>query len=122
MFFYNPRGIVDSQWSIEKDGGLAEAYQYVKELWIVLMFIWIAFRSSRISFLSWAIVYLYILFDDMLTLHERFGDKLSSYFGFSPLLGLRAEDLGELSFFISFGTILFSIIASHIIEIVKFLL
>jgi len=110
-FFYDPRGIMESKWSIEKDGGLAEAYQYVKEFWIVLMFIWIALRSSRISLLSWATIFLYVLFDDMLTIHEIYGDKIASRFGFSSFLGLRPEDLGELTVFIFFGSILFFLIA-----------
>lgn len=107
--FYDYRGSINSIWSIETDRGLAESYQYVKEFWIILLLLWLTVRFSRLSLLTWVSIFTYILADDMLELHERFGDTLSRVIGFKSTFGLRPQDIGELSFFAIFG-IIFSIL------------
>lgn len=110
--FYNPRGSMESYWSIETDRGLGESFQYVKEIALVFMFVWLARRYSRYAFCSWALFFLYILIDDMLRLHERIGAKLALSFRYESTLGLRPEDMGELTFLAVFGVIFFILISS----------
>ena len=107
--FYNYRGSINSVWSIETDRGLAESYQYVKECWVILLLIWLTVRYSRLSLLSWVSIFTYILADDVFELHERFGSTIARFVGFKSTFGLRAADIGELSFFAIFG-ILFSML------------
>ena len=75
------------------------------------MLVWIVFRNKRYALISWAFVFGYILFDDMFTLHERYGDKLSSFLSYKAVWGLRPEDMGEITFFLLFG-IFFTVLLS----------
>jgi hypothetical protein len=87
--------------SISTDRGLAESYQYVKEYWLVLLMLWLVLHCRKTSYLPWAVLYAYFLFDDMLGIHEVVGEMLVRALGYAPemrlFLGLRAQDCGELS-------------------------
>jgi len=117
--FYNPRGSMESYWSIETDRGFAESFQYIKEILLIFMFVWLARRYARYSFYTWGLFFFYILVDDMLRLHERIGAQLALNFRFESLLGLRPEDMGELTFLAIFGLIFFLLISSTYIIIRK---
>lgn len=97
----------DANWSITKDRGFAEIFQYIKEAWIfiILFFCWI--RSFTLLYFSWTFLFFYILIDDSLQIHERFGSKLASFFDFQPAFGLRSIDFGELIIYlVSFSLII----------------
>ena len=52
--------------------------------------------------------------DDSFLIHEKLGSKISSYFHFGSSFGLRAQDFGELSVSILFGSVLIiSIVISY---------
>ncbi len=110
--FHNPRGIMESYWSIETDRGFGESFQYIKEILLIFIFVWLGRRYFKYTFYAWALFYLYILIDDMLRLHERIGAQLSAHFHYGALLGLRPEDLGELTFLSIFGVIFFLLLGS----------
>ncbi|KAM3103480.1 hypothetical protein ACKFKF_00290 [Phormidesmis sp. 146-12] len=89
--------------SIEADRGYAEFFQYIKEYWIVLLLGLTALERRSILYLSWASLFVYLLLDDSLHIHERLGESISIKFAFSDLLGIRAIDLGELIVSGAFG-------------------
>ena len=93
------------------DLGYAEFYQYMKEYWIVILLLIIAYKRKKLIYFSWSLIFLYVLLDDSLKLHERIGVTISELLEFQPLFGLRAQDFGELSVSILFGTVLFSFLA-----------
>jgi hypothetical protein len=97
--------------SIEGERVYAEIYQYIKELWIVVLLISLAMRRANSLYLSWALLFFYVLLDDSLAVHERLGSLIVSWFDFHPGFGLRAQDFGELMVFFFFGAILFVLIA-----------
>jgi hypothetical protein len=97
-------------YSIETDMGYAEIYQYIKESWIVALFLILAIERRRIIYLSWSLLFMYLLFDDSLQIHERFGEYIAQYFELKPMFGLRAQDFGELGVSMLFGFLLFSFI------------
>lgn len=96
--------------SIEMDRGYAEIYQYVKEYWIILMLLLLAVKNGKAIFLAWSILFMYLLMDDAMQIHERLGSFFADYFEIRPALNLRAQDFGELGVSLLFGSLLFLMI------------
>lgn len=96
-----------SLYSLSRDRGYAEFFQYTKELWIIYLLIVLAIRHRKWLLSIFSALFVYFLIDDSLELHEKLGEFLAQYFGFQPALGLRAVDFGELlvygMFFLLFG-------------------
>ena len=77
----------DALFLVEMDWGYAEVYQYIKELWaciLLLMLAASAARRPRLLYFAWAMLFMYLLLDDSLQLHERVGRKVSYFFNFQP--------------------------------------
>jgi len=81
-------------------GGL---FQYVKELWVVMLLLFLARRKPRFLYITWSLLFLCLMLDDCLQVHEKWGHFLARYVNFRPPFGLRAQDLGELAVCISYG-------------------
>jgi hypothetical protein len=105
--FYMNHFISSRLFSLEKDFGYAEVYQYIKELWIVALLSTISIKRKHIIYFAWALLFTYFLFDDSLRIHELFGSRLVHHFHFQPMFSLRAQDFGELCTSILFGSLLF---------------
>ena len=105
----------DPVFALTRDLGLAESFGYVKEFWIVLIFFLLVIRFRKSAFLSWGILFIYLFFDDMFSIHEVFGAKLSTLFSEWPVIqnfeNLRAADIGELVVTGLFGLFFLTIIA-----------
>jgi len=97
--FYNS-WVPDEQWTeflaLGLDDSLGEYFQYVKWAAISLLFVIIAMQRSALSFLSWALLFLYLLLDDSLGFHEHYGASLVSGYSFELPGSLRLQDIGEL--------------------------
>lgn len=83
--------------SLERDRGYSEIFQYVKEYWSALLLGFLAIQARSLLYLSWSGLFFYLLLDDSMKIHERLGSFISKEFSFSPMFGLRAIDLGELT-------------------------
>ena len=81
--------------SMSKDQSYSEFYQYVKEFWIFFMLIIIFIKTKEGGYGVWGLVFLYILFDDSLRIHEELGGYLSIKWELPTLGVLRVRDLGE---------------------------
>ncbi|MGI0484830.1 hypothetical protein ACN4EK_05275 [Pantanalinema rosaneae CENA516] len=104
----------EPQFLITQDGGYAEQFQYVKLLLIVLGLGLLAIRQRSRIFFTWTGIFLYILLDDALELHERLGFLLEAAWQLPAIGGLRGQDLGELLVFASVGIIsLISLVWSY---------
>ena len=90
-------------WDIAMDRGYSEIYQYIKEIWIVILFIIYGVRTLTLIYFSWSLLYLYIFLDDCYEFHEIFGERIAETLGFHPSIGLRAVDFGEMSIYILVG-------------------
>ncbi|MGQ0553490.1 MAG: hypothetical protein ACT4PU_09760 [Planctomycetota bacterium] len=84
-------------YSLETDRGYAEWFQYLKELWIVALLLLLLQRTRELGYLAWALLFAYLLSDDALKLHERWGYALGERWQLGPVLGLRPDDLGEVA-------------------------
>jgi hypothetical protein len=103
---------VQFDWSIvdmflvNYDNGYPEMFQYLKFFAIAVIFIYFVIKKKGIGFISWCLLFILLLLDDSLQFHERFGEWVVEKFNYSPMFGLRAQDLGELTFVTFFGSIL----------------
>lgn len=82
--------------NIEKDAGYSEIYQYLKYFWACLLFLVIASKTRTVPPTAWAFVFLVLLADDALGLHEHIGALIASNLHFTPPWGLRTQDIGEV--------------------------
>jgi hypothetical protein len=98
-----------SLFRLESDGGLAESFQYIKELAIIVFLLVIGRRRSGFAYLSWVTLFLYVLCDDLFMIHESAGLYISDVFELSNPL-VRSRDVGELLVSLTAGTLLFGII------------
>ncbi|HHL19449.1 MAG TPA: hypothetical protein ENJ33_06915 [Thiothrix sp.] len=95
---------------INQDQGYAEIYMYIKELWIIILLILILIKTKTIGYSAWILLFLYILLDDSLEIHETLGGYIATQLEFQPLLGLRSQDFGELSVSVLSGSILLGLL------------
>jgi hypothetical protein len=87
----------DTQFSLTKDRGFAETFQYLQEGWIAMLLIRLTPRTPNLLFPSWSLLFGYLLIDDLFEVHERLGTTIASHFGLPPMFALRPQDLGELA-------------------------
>jgi hypothetical protein len=92
--------------NIEKDAGYSEIYQYLKYFWISLLFLVIAATTRTIQPTAWAFVFLVLLADDALGLHERAGGFIALHLFFIPPWGLRPQDIGEVLYALAAALVL----------------
>jgi len=83
--------------SLEADNSYPELFQYLKFFWLALLLTLLAWRTRALGYLAWAALFLYLLLDDLLRLHEDGGAALAEAWQLPAVLGLRAKDLGELA-------------------------
>jgi hypothetical protein len=100
-----------SLYSLTRDRGYAEFYQYTKELWIACLLLFMGIKQRRGLYYAFSLLFLYFLIDDAFEFHEGFGKFLSDFLNFQPALGLRSVDFGELLVSALFGLLLFLSIA-----------
>lgn len=77
-----------------------ETYQYIKCLFLCIITIKLFMRLSQPILLLWAAIFLYILLDDSLEIHELLGGKLAT------LSFVGNKTLGEFLVFTAIGIIL----------------
>jgi len=82
--------------NIEQDRGFAEVFQYLKFIWIIALLGTLYIKTGRLQYLPWALMFIYLLLDDSMSIHESLGGVLASWLSLTPMLGLRAQDYGEL--------------------------
>jgi hypothetical protein len=83
---------------LTQDESFAEIFQYLKYISVLFITAYIFYINKGYSYLSWALLFLFFLLDDSLSLHENVGEFLVNEFNFKPMFGLRAVDFGELIF------------------------
>jgi hypothetical protein len=92
--------------SIERDIGYAERFQYLQMLSLAAGLSWLATRWREWTLAAWAGLFGYLVFDDALQLHERIGRRIAAYLDFPDALGLQAKDFGEMSAALLVGMVL----------------
>jgi hypothetical protein len=109
-----PRG---NLFSIEWELGYGEVFQYIKEFWIVILLSLRSFGAGMLNSaahrlnIAWGLLFLYLLADDSLRVHETMGNILAKSLGLSVWFGEKSQDVGELSVSLIAAIVLFSGIA-----------
>jgi hypothetical protein len=93
----------DGLFSVTQDHGYAEFYQYLKELWILVLFFFLGLKNRNILFFLFSLLFLYFVLDDALRIHERVGAFLAFNLNFQSRFGLREVDFGELVVYLFVG-------------------
>ncbi|MDT0691485.1 hypothetical protein RM549_16955 [Salegentibacter sp. F188] len=91
--------------SLKEDMGYAEIYGYFKWLGIVILLISLSKNLDNRRYLSWGLLFAYLLCDDAFSIHEKLGYHISTFLEIT-FLGLNQQDSGELVFFAVIGTII----------------
>lgn len=91
---------------IDTEGGWPERLMYVNWLASVLLLLLAWRKSGSGALLGLALIFLIVLADDALQLHERLGAVFAQRLAFQPALGLRAQDFGELSVWAILGVVI----------------
>lgn len=100
--------LTDPRFGLIEDWSYGESFNYLKELSIVVLLVYMAFRRRSYAYLVWAAVFTYILADDSTQIHERMGEILAAGLGFTAVNAWRAVDFGELLWFGLSGTVMLS--------------
>jgi hypothetical protein len=83
-------------YSVETDGGYPERFQYGKWTFIGACMALCFWRTRNVIYFALALLYVYFLLDDSMSIHELVGGHIVVWTGLRPAFGLRAQDFGEL--------------------------
>jgi hypothetical protein len=87
-----------NRWSIARDHGFGEIFQYLKYAGICLV-LWQLFFQTRLRvMLGWLAVFVFLLLDDGARFHEHFGLAFAAATHLPDMGSVRARDIGELVF------------------------
>ncbi len=91
------------------DGSYPESFQYIKEFWIVLLLAYVATARRLRPLCFWALIFLWLMLDDALQIHEKFGGATVGQY-ISKFYTLSREDIyhyGQFFYALGAGIILF---------------
>lgn len=74
---------------------MPEAFQYVKELWIVLLLILTYIKRKEAVYLIWTFLFTFFLVDDFTGIHENLGGIIAKGTALIPALDFISKDMGE---------------------------
>ncbi|HSK94723.1 MAG TPA: hypothetical protein VLA76_11795, partial [Candidatus Angelobacter sp.] len=95
----------DWNYAIDVERGFGETLQYVKLGWLVVILPLLAVRLRSGQFACWAVIALVLLYDDMFSARERYGQVLALAQGWEGAFGIRGQDLGEFVFIGLYGVV-----------------
>ncbi len=90
------------------DGSYPESFQYIKEFWIVLLLAYVATARRLRTLWFWALIFLWLMLDDALQIHEKFGGTTVGQY-ISKFYTLSREDIyhyGQFFYALGAGIIL----------------
>jgi hypothetical protein len=111
VIYFQTQLISSSLFSLSKDNGYSEFFQYTKFLWVILLLIGVSVKTKTCGYAAWVLLFTYFLADDALQLHENYGRIIAGNLDFVPPLSIRLQDIGELIVTAIAGAILFPLLA-----------
>ncbi len=102
--------LLNNNYALDQDGGYAEIFQYMKELVVVLMLGFLYWRRKAFIYLGWGILFLFLLIDDSLQIHENLGETANKLINITHLGGIRGQDIGEITAIAIMGAFLLSFV------------
>lgn len=110
VIYFQTELLNNSLYSLSRDNGYAEFFQYTKFLWIILLLIGIARTTRAPGYIAWTLLFIYFLADDAFQLHENLGRDIAGNLDFVPPMSIRLQDVGELIVTGIAGAILFPLL------------
>ena len=83
-------------WNGDLDGSFVEIMGHAQIVAAVVVLLMAAVARRGLVYAAWAVAFAGLFLDDFLQLHEAWGARLSVAWELPTVLGLRAQDLGEL--------------------------
>lgn len=97
---------------ISDDRSIPESFNYVKWTILVLALGWISLRDRWLTAFLWSVVFLLILLDDSLKIHETFGAMIAGQLGLEDgKTALDPADVGELIYAAIVGSLVATLAA-----------
>ena len=96
--------------SLERDIGYSEGYEYLKTAAMVAMLLALYVYRRKLAFLSWSLVFAFLLIDNALRLHEDVGALVAANLQMRNTFGLRLQDFGELIVWAFSGAVLLPLV------------
>lgn len=96
-WFYNP------QLSLETDNGAPEAFQYIQTVWTFACLMVIGRRHRIAHFFVWAGLFLYIVLDDAVSIHEPMGNVLATKLHLPQVWRFAPGTTGQLLYLAGVG-------------------
>lgn len=88
------------------DWSVGEIFNYCKELLLFILSLWLVKATKQPLFVAWSLVFIYLLVDDALGLHELFGFLFHHLVPTASVAGLDSRNIGEFLFFVLAGSVL----------------
>lgn len=104
------------QWDIIYDRSYLEIFGYLKTLAIVGLLLATPGGPGRLVYRALAIVFVAVLLDDALMVHETLGQRLADALALRPFVGLRPADYGELLVWAGAGMLLTPLAAIGLVK------
>ncbi|MEW6083900.1 MAG: hypothetical protein AB1607_04815 [Chloroflexota bacterium] len=108
-YFQTPL-LESSLYSLSRDNGFSEFFQYIKFLWIIILLVDVSLKTKTLGYMAWVLLFVYFLADDSLQLHESFGRVIAGNLNVATPLNLRLQDIGELIASAIAGAVLFPLL------------
>jgi hypothetical protein len=91
------QGVLESRvFRISRDRGVGETIHYAKFIFVVIMLVkWRALRPAQV-FTAWVLLFIVILVDDSIGIHEVVGRWVEAVWPFPEIEGVRTKDLAEI--------------------------
>lgn len=97
----------DPNFSVTKNFGYAETFQYLKAGFLAICFLILAIKYGRPLFYCWTAAFTFILLDDSIEIHEYLGYHLGEFLENNNLGFNLGNSAGELIVFGIFGLLIF---------------
>ncbi len=101
-----------TRFAIWREGGIGELFQYQKEFWLGLVFLYVGLKRINPMFIMWSLIFFYLLADDSLKWHETMGLIVANVTGLPSIFGLEPQIQGQVVYAAGIGLIFFSVIAA----------
>jgi hypothetical protein len=95
---------------LDRDQSLPEFLNYAQTFACAALLVAVYVERREGIFLSWALIFLFVVLDDALSLHEEGAQMIRGFVDLPALPGLRPQDTGELMVWSLFAVPLFAIL------------
>jgi len=92
--------------SLGMDGGFPECFQYVKQTGSAIILVRLFYSTAQFGFLAWAIIFIYLLLDEGLCIHERMGPVLAEWLRMGKFATEKLHHAYELAFSVAMAAFL----------------